>query len=383
MNVLARKLGLVATFCVLLTGCAQTGPPLPPSLELPKPPSDLRAVRKGNQVTLTWSVPTRTTDRQTARYFGPTLICRSLDPDMSGCRNPVAQLPPGQSTKRASGSTQDQPQVYTDTLPVTLQEQNPTGEVTYAVEVLNRDNRSAGLSNRVRVPIVPTLPPPADFAAQLTGDGVVLSWSSRGEASVPPGTMPSVLHRYRVYRREQDSGKDVSAGEISMGEEGPMRWLDSTFEWEKTYTYRINVASVARWRTSQCPPAQSDVTAFPDCISEATIDGADSPEVKVVAHDTFPPAVPAGVQAVYSGEGQKPFVDLIWAPVTDADLAGYNVYRREAEGAPVKLNSELAKSPSYRDSAVTSGKTYFYSVSAADVRGNESARTEEASESVP
>jgi fibronectin type 3 domain-containing protein len=109
--------------------------------------------------------------------------------------------------------------------------------------------------------------------------------------------------------------------------------------------------------------------------------------VRVVAHDVFPPSVPAGLQAAYSGEGQKPFIDLVWAPVTNADLAGYNVYRSEANGAEVKmmvkLNSELVKSPSYRDSAVASGKTYTYSVSAVDVRGNESQRSEETSESVP
>ena len=42
----------------------------------------------------------------------------------------------------------------------------------------------------------------------------------------------------------------------------------------------------------------------------------------------------------------------------------------------VKLNSELVKSPSYRDFAVASGKTYTYSVSAVDVRGNESQHSE-------
>ena len=47
MPVISR---LVATIslCALLAGCAQTGPPLPPSLELPKPPSDLHAIRKGS-----------------------------------------------------------------------------------------------------------------------------------------------------------------------------------------------------------------------------------------------------------------------------------------------------------------------------------------------
>ena len=55
------------------------------------------------------------------------------------------------------------------------------------------------------------------------------------------------------------------------------------------------------------------------------IEGDDTPEVKVFANDVFPPAVPSGLQAVFSGPGQKPFIDLVWAPVSDADLAGYNV----------------------------------------------------------
>jgi len=105
--------------------------------------------------------------------------------------------------------------------------------------------------------------------------------------------------------------------------------------------------------------------------------------VKVFAHDVYPPAVPSGLQAVFSGVGQPPFIDLIWSPVTDADLAGYNVYRREDDGPSAKTNSELVKTPALRDSNVSSGKKYFYSVSAVDLRGNESARSEETSESVP
>jgi hypothetical protein len=351
-------------FCLLLASCAQTGPPLPPSLELPKPPTDLRASRKGNHVTLSWSEPTRTTDRQSVRYLGPTLVCRSLEPEITTCGNFAAMLPAPSSVSAApqkSGSPRPGPQTYTDTLPPATQQQDPSVEVTYAVEVLNRNARGAGLSNRVHVSAVATLPPPGDLAAELTGDGVVLTWTSAGELHVP-----GVQHRYRVYRRDESSGKDAIAGEVSLGESGPAHFTDSTFEWERTYLYRITAVSIVK---------RSD--------SEVQVEGDDTPPVRVVAHDVFPPSVPAGLQAAYSGEGQKPFIDLIWAPVTNADLAGYNVYRSDGNGPAVKLNSELVKSPSYRDSAVASGKTYTYSVSAVDVRGNERQRSEETSESVP
>jgi fibronectin type 3 domain-containing protein len=113
------------------------------------------------------------------------------------------------------------------------------------------------------------------------------------------------------------------------------------------------------------------------------VEGDDTAEVKVFAHDVFPPATPSGLQAVFSGPGQLPFIDLIWAPVTDADLDGYNVYRSEDGGDAVRVNTELVKAPAFRDTAVVSGKTYSYSVSAVDARGNESGRSEAAGEKAP
>ena len=366
--------------CLLLAGCAQTGPPLPPSLELPKAPTDLRASRKGNRVTLSWSEPTLTTDRKSLRYVGPTLVCRAINPEFATCGNPAATLPAPsaalQQPRSARHSTQQSnsprpaSQTYTDTLTAAMQSQGPSAEVTYAVEVMNRNARSAGLSNRVHVPAVITLPPPGDLTAELTGDGVALRWTSAGESQYASGHLSGLEFRYRIYRRDESSGKDAIAGEVPVDVAGPAHFTDSGFEWEKTYLYRITAVSIAK---------------RPD--SEVQVEGDDTPPVRVIAHDVFPPNVPVGLQAAYSGEGQKPFIDLIWAPVTNADLAGYNVYRSEANAAEVKttikLNTELVKSPSYRDSAVASGKTYTYAVSAVDVRGNESQRSEAASEPVP
>ena len=346
--------------CLLLASCAQTGPPLPPSLELPKAPTDLRAVRKGNVVTLTWSEPTRTTDRQSVRYLGPTNICRSMESEMKECGNPVGELPA--PAKATQPSAVGQANVYRDTLPAAVLANNPTGDVAYAVEVLNRDRRAAGLSNRALVPALPILPPPSDFQAELASGGVNFVWTSAGGTAIPTG----VQLRYRIYRREDSTAKDAVAIELPVGDAGPARAQDTNFEWEKTYLYRITAVSIGM------RPG-----------GDAQVEGDDSPEVRVVAHDVFPPSVPSGVQAVFSGDSQKPFIDLIWAPATDADLAGYNIYRHEEGGAATKINAELVKSPSYRDDVVASGRKYIYSISSQDVRGNESARSEEASETVP
>lgn len=73
----------------------------------------------------------------------------------------------------------------------------------------------------------------------------------------------------------------------------------------------------------------------------------------------------------------------MWSPDTEADLAGYNVFRHEGNETPVKLNSEPVKTPAFRDTTVQPGKKYFYSVSAVDGRNNESAKSEVTSEQVP
>ena len=348
-----------------LTGCASIGPPLPPSLELPHPVSDLRAARKGDKVTLTWTIPAPTTDRQSVRYLGRTLICRGTEATLLTCSPEVGEVPPPAdfAGKKDAGGKK-LAATYTDALSRELQLHNPFGSATYAVEVLNRDGRGAGLSNQAHVPLAEALLPPADFSARVTAHGVVLSWTE--ELLSVPGPNP-IQRSYRVYRRVDGSEQRILVGSREAGVEKEVSLTDQSFEWEKTYYYHADTVTVI----SQ--PGKLDVS----------VEGDDTPEVKVFAHDVFPPAVPAGLQAVFSGPGQQPFIDLIWAPVTDLDLDGYNIYRHEDGGEVIKLNPTPVKSPAFRDTQVISGKTYLYSASAVDLRGNESVRSSEASESVP
>ena len=366
------ELCALSALSLILGGCAQPGAPRPPSLELPKPPSDLRAARKGNLVTLVWNEPKLTTDHETVRSLGPTRICRAAA-EITTCGDPVATapapvLPSKKSRQKSQAKTTSMLQTFTDKLPSSALSDSPDADVIYAVEVLNRNGRGAGPSNRVHIPAIRTLAPPTDFAAQPNEDGILLTWTSAGE----PAQISGAKFRYRIYRRDESRQQEMAVGEVPVDAAGAAHFLD-VIEWEKTYLYRITAVSIVT-RPS----------------GEVQIEGDDSAAVRVVAHDIFPPEAPAGLQAVYSGEGQRPFIDLVWAPVTSADLAGYNIYRREAssEGngavtAMVKLNTDLVKTPSYRDNAVTSGKTYVYSASSVDVRGNESARSEEASETAP
>jgi hypothetical protein len=376
------KLGACLLVVAPLSCCGTPGAPLPPELELPKPVVDLRAVRKGDHVYLSWTVPTKTTEHANVRYLGGTRVCRSLS-TITNCRNPIGELAPSKRPMPAAknAASLSSQAGYADKLPENLQEQNPAGEITYAVAVFNESGRSAGFSNQVKVPAAPTLPPPADFRAQPSANGVILSWTGIPE----PSGNGAIRHAYRIFRREEGSIKDVSFPEMFLGASSePLQLIDHSLEWEKTYLYRATIATEIKTGTRQeCPPGVEPEPGSSTCASYASVEGEDSPAVRIYAHDVFAPAVPAGLQAVASGVGQAPFIDLIWSPDNDADLAGYNIYRREEESQPLKINSEVVNPPAFRDTNVQSGRRYFYSVSAVDLRGNESARSQEASETMP
>jgi len=359
----------VLMLSAILLGCASAGPPMPPSLFLPRPPADLHATRKGNSVILSWTVPTQTTDREPVRRLGVTRVCRGLELPLSGCGTPVGESAPEQpatpssASNSATAKTARPIATYSDPIPAEIQHSHPLQEAVYAVEVLNDAGRSAGLSNLVHVPLAPTLPPPTDFKAQVAPDGVLLAWSGVFEQQPSPG----ISHRYRIYRREQTDKNVALIAELPLTTDASNTYVDHTSDWEKNYSYALDIATVA------------GATGRPTVV----IDGDDTPAVAVFTHDTFPPSVPSGLQAVYSGPGQQPFIDLIWAPVTNADLAGYNVYRSDSGAPATKVNGDIVRTPAYKDAAVTSGKQYTYWIAAVDVRGNESARSEPASEKVP
>ncbi len=348
LSLIACYLLLIAG-CLSLAGCGTPGAPQPPSLNLAKPVEDLKAMRTGNQVLLIWTPPRVTTDGAGFRHPGATKICRVQEqPHMDQCVaigsiSTVLNMKTASATEPVEGNG---PQAYS----------------TFAIEVENDRGRAAGLSNQVEVPAM-AVSQIADVHSDLTADAVVVSGEVTPENTVVKQTL-------ELRRRQKGSAQETIAAQIPAPESAQRVQLrDETFDWEKTYEYRLIVSADALLPNGP----------------EVRFDGAVSAPLEVVAHDVFPPAVPSGVQAVYSGATQPPAIDLTWNPDTDRDLAGYFVYRRAAAGASaaVKLNDKLLPAPAFSDSHITAGATYFYSVSAVDVRGNESQRSQEASESIP
>jgi hypothetical protein len=349
---------VISLWCAV--GCGAPGVPMPPSLALPRPVDDLAAVRKGGRVALTWTEPTETTDRQNIRRRGDTVVCRAFGVfPMKECQA-VKQLRPEDLHSISPLAGRRSRVMFEDALNAPTE--GATQFATYAVEVENRREKSAGLSNQVRVSLAPSLPAPSDLRAEVTAEAVVLTWSA-------PDTVPAAANlefSYRVFRKLANAADYTLIQELP-AKPGRQRVGDHSFEWEHAYDYEVS--SVTRVRLPG--------------VEALEFEGDDSPVVHVFTRDIFPPATPTGLQAVFSGVGQKPFIDLTWAPNTESDLAGYKVFRNQPGEKPRQINLELVRAPSFRDEDVVAGHRYIYSVSAVDERGNESPRSETAVESVP
>ena len=378
MNLASRlgwaALSALSAAALAATGCGTPGAPLPPSLKLPDPVRDLAATRTGNQVSLTWTMPKKNTDKMLLKANLPVRVCRREDP---GTCAPAAGplLAPG-----SSGA-------FTDTLPPALAS-GPPRPLTYFIELNNRNGRSAGLSNAAVVLAGEAPAPVAGLAAQMRKEGVVLRWTPDGEKAA--------IRLHRKLLTPQPNAESAATPKPRQGLLAPPpepleqsllvdsgaqsdqsaqsldRALDKDIRFGQVYEYRAQ--RVAR------------VTAGSQTLELA---GELSAPVRVETVDIFPPAVPTGLAAVATaGEnGAEPAIDLNWQPVTETDLAGYQVYRREAGGANgiwQRISpAQPFVAPAFHDNQVQPGHTYSYAVSAIDRGGHEGVRSAETEETVP
>ncbi len=352
-----------------LTGCGTPSAPLAPSLNLPATVTDLAAVRSGNQVSLTWKTPRRTTDKVLLKGDLPVRLCRQ---ETSGTCVDIPLhlfLAPG-----SDGAG-------TDTLPPALASGAPR-QLTYFVELKNRNGRSAGLSNPALVLAGEAPPAVTGLAATVTKAGVVLRWAPVNEntairlqrklltpqpnaaSDAKPKSQQAIL-----APEPEPAEQNLLVGPGATSDRATDQALDKGIRFGQTYEYRVQ--RVAR------------VSAGGQTLE---LDGELSAPVRVETQDVFPPAVPIGLAAVATaGEsGAETAIDLSWQPVTDADLAGYQVYRREAADEWQRISpAQPLPGPAFHDNGVQPGHTYRYAVSAIDQSGHESARSAEAAEAVP
>jgi hypothetical protein len=349
----------------LLTACGTPGPPQPPSLHLPQPPTDLTAARSGNEVHLHWTMPKRSTDRVLLKGDQNAHICRSIA--KGACES-------AGDAKYAPLAAAD----FTDHLPAALTSGSPQ-LITYTVELRNARGRTAGPSNPAYSASGVALTKPASFRSAIRADGVVLDWQP-----APDGSTLIRIQRTLIPKpgSSQKSASKPDSASMRQGAEVPLvQTLEVPYaaQHDPAHAFDKDAAYDQVYRYT----AQRVTTLTLDGHKiEIASDPSDA--FTLNTRDIFPPVVPSGLIAVASPD--EHVIDLSWSPNTESDLAGYVVYRREAgsSAAPVRVSPDQpVATPAFRDANARPGTRYAYSVSAVDQDHNESARSQETEEALP
>lgn len=365
---LALVVSLVA--CAFAAGCAAPGDPVARHPVVPVAVMDLAARQSGNSFVLTFTLPERSMDREALAEHPSIEIYRT-------------ELPPGGVVTKQTvwhlaytiPSEQVDPYLKAGRIefrdPITADDfARPAGSLmAYKVRTRAARERASADSNLATPRIFPAPEAPRDVRVSVTEPALILSWM---ETPLPTGASSRV---YRVYRGEVESVEETPPPDLSkakfksplelVGSSPSTEFRDEHFEFGKTYLYTIRTAT------------------------QFGVDFAESPDSApaiVTPRDVFPPAMPTGLEiAIIPATLEAPaYVELSWAISPEGDLAGYSVYRSDAEDAPgVRVSTEILPSPTFRDISVQPGRRYYYRVSALDRAGNESPKSAAVAADVP
>jgi hypothetical protein len=355
---------LVSIF--FLAACGAPGDPSPPSPPVPSAISDLTARQSGDGALLTMTLPTRSvTNERLAEPPAVEIFRGALKPD-------------GKPDNKSFRLVYTLPGVLLDTYtnekhiqfkdPIAPEETraNPGKVVAYRVRTRVSKKKDSADSNIVFVKIFPVPERVGNVEAKVTEPAIELNWVVPKKTSA--GATLDQLTGYRVLRGEIDpSSAQATAQDIGQAKwKSPLTLIapatensyrDTLFEFGKTYVYIVRAVALA---------------------DGGSVESDDSTPVVVAPKDTFPPAAPQNVVAAATlPPGGSASVDLSWSINLENDLAGYRVYRSDAQGSRGQLlTTDLLPAPAYRDMSVQQGHKYWYSVTAVDRAGNESGATQ-------
>jgi hypothetical protein len=356
-------------------GCGAPGEPVAPSPPVAAPISDLSGQQAGDGVQLTFTMPTRSLRGEHLVAPPAVEILRGTNkqdgsPDLKSLRL-VGTVP---AAVVENYSIDDKFQFFDPITPAETKS-HPGAVTIYAVRTRLSSKRASGNSNIISLHILGVPQPVGAIEVKVTEPAIELSWSPIDRTSAGD---PLSAVTYNIYRAEFENAADAPttpnaaqppAEEIAhdaaqlkldsklqlLATQADHSYSDKSFEFGKAYVYVLR--SVA-----------SD--------NGAALESSDSQPVVITPRDTFPPAVPKDISyAVLPGENPSSVVvELSWSINSESDFAGYHVYRSDQPDAKgTLLTPDLLPTPAYRDTSVQPPHRYWYTVTAVDRSGNESA----------
>jgi len=302
---------------MVAAGCGYIGEPLPPLANVPERVNDLTAIQQDSRIMVRFTIPRLTTEGAAIK---PPL---QLDLRVGPGPEPFQQEAWEASARKVMPAS-----FSGETAAYEIPSTEWIGkDVIISARTIGSNGKASGWSKLVLLPVIAPPDRPMDLRLANTEQGIRLSWQARGS-------------EFRVFRRIGD-GPVMPLADVP---ESP--WTDDSTQFGQRYSYRVQTIV----KLGDNREAESEV----------------SPEQSLTPVDTFPPAAPAGLRLALAPSS----IEVSWEPNTEADLAGYRVYRAIAQGPFEKIAE--ADIPAYSDQQVEHGKAYRYEITAIDRTGNES-----------
>jgi hypothetical protein len=360
--------GAFFSFTLLATGCGAPGEPTPPSPPIPAAVSDLSAQQKGDAAQLTFTVPTKTITGTRLKEIPACEVYRGeFKSDGSADAKSFRMVYTFPGTLVSGDMVDKQAQLFVPFAAEEAQSQ-PGHKLAYLVRTRVSAKKASADSNIIGLAVYPVPETPGRVAATVTESAIELRWAAVTRTS---GGEPLASVSYHVYRGQLDPAADQGAIDAAVKDLAHAKLKtklsqiastdtpsarDSDFEFNQTYVYVVRSVSTAA----------------------SALESGDSTPVTVGPRDTFPPGAPVGLVAALLGgdTAGSQVVDLSWSISPENDVAGYRVYRGEADGARGQpLVPDLIPTPAFRDTTIEAGHQYRYTVTAVDRAGNESAES--------
>ena len=402
---------------VTAAACGKRGAPIPPNVRIPAAVDKMEAIRLGNDVYVTLTVPVTNIDKsipidiQRVEVYGytgtmppgaarfaeaggiiatiPVVAPPKVDADAAPLPppDPSAGALPGTAVTIVDTLTQDE--LVQGRVLVDPRRPEPIGPVAAASQptVLRRFYLALPVSIRGRFgpPGMPAelaltaLPdPPSDVRARYDASAIALTWEPSGgllgfllDRPLPPESTPFIGSVQTPVAAGAQPAPDaaVPSGPTTYNvyrELGPdpleLPLAGGRPPWTTPLPTPINPAGLAATSTSD--ELQLDRhRCYTVRAQRGALMSEPSPRACFTPIDIFPPVAPGGLAAVASEGG----ISLIWEPNNEQDLDGYLILRREPGDATLRqLTPTPVKDARYRDTDVQSGQRYMYSVVAVD-----------------
>jgi hypothetical protein len=309
-----------------VAGCGKKANPVPKGLPVPTSISDLRGDVKDGVLFLSFTIPTKNRDGTDVKNLAGFRIMKSC----GACGGAFALWKDIRLSDKQGYTIRDH-RLYT-------YDNDLEADVAYGYRVYPYTIKDVRLDGSNVFSVTWLKPPakPANLSANEEDSKIVLSWETTDELS------------YNVYRWENAMYPLFPRNPAPLA---ASQFTDEGLQNGKTYKYEVRAVK----------------------MEETTPFEGESAVISATPRKTTPPEPPAAPHLEKKDGG----VLLSWAPNTESDLAGYNVYRLVA-GKTEKINTATLREPRFLDENPGAELRYVsYYVTAVDQSGNESGPSRE------